>query len=397
MFGDARRVLGKERHGRHQRRRGDGGHRGRHRRARPAHGGAERPRRRGARRDPALPALPARGGQPDAGLADTRHLPRRLPGPRRGGLAPQRLGLPARRRGGTRQGPPRRAVHPVPAGRVRHGQLPRPLGGLAGGRPLGRAAPLELRGVSARHPTRREAAAAAGLALAAAVAPPRRATGQTPQAAWPARPIRVIVPYAPGGTADTTARALGHAMAPRLGQPVVVENRSGATGAIGMEAAARAAPDGHTLVVAADPAIYPPYPRPRPPYHPLRDLAPVSVLVQQPIVVAAHPGLGVRTLAELVAVARARPGEVAYVPSGTASTHHLAAELLCRRAGIRMTHVPYRGGGQAINDLVAGQVGLGVLGSGPVVPPARAGRLRLLAVTPAARSPGLPEGATVAE
>ncbi len=251
--------------------------------------------------------------------------------------------------------------------------------------------------MSARHPTRREAAAAAGLALAAAVAPHRRATAQTPQAAWPARPIRVIVPYAPGGTADTTARALGHAMTPRLGQPVVVENRSGATGAIGMEAAARAAPDGHTLVVAADAAIYQPYLRPSLPYHPLRDLAPVSVLVQQPIVVAAHPGLGVRTLAELVALARARPGEVAYVTSGTASTHHLAAELLCRRAGIRMTHVPYRGGGQAINDLVAGQVGLGVLGSGPVVPHARAGRLRLLAVTPAARSPGLPEVPTVAE
>jgi tripartite-type tricarboxylate transporter receptor subunit TctC len=180
--------------------------------------------------------------------------------------------------------------------------------------------------------------------------------------AWPSRPIRFIVPYPPGGAADIIGRTVGNAIAPRLGQPVVVENRAGATGVIGMEAAARSS-DGHTCVVAPDSAIFLPYLRPNLPYESLRDFSPVSIMVQQPVVVAAHPSLGARTLADLVGIAKARPGAINYVTSGTAGTHHLTASLFSQRAGIEMTHVPYRGGGQAINDLVAGTVPLGWLGS----------------------------------
>jgi tripartite-type tricarboxylate transporter receptor subunit TctC len=214
--------------------------------------------------------------------------------------------------------------------------------------------------------------------------------------AWPNRPIRFIVPYPPGGAADIIGRTVGNAIAPRLGQPVVIENRAGATGVIGMEAAARSN-DGHTCVVAPDSAIFLPYLRPNLPYDSLRDFSPVSIMVQQPVVVAAHPSLGARTLADLVRIAKARPGAVNYVTSGTAGTQHLTASLFSQRAGIEMTHVPYRGGGQAINDLVAGTVPLGWLGSVPIVPHGRAGRLLMLGVSTANRSSALPEVPTIAE
>jgi tripartite-type tricarboxylate transporter receptor subunit TctC len=217
------------------------------------------------------------------------------------------------------------------------------------------------------------------------------------QSSWPSRPVRVLVPYPAGGTTDVTVRTVASVLQGRLGQPFVVENRPGATGSIGMEAAARASPDGYTLVAAADSAIFLPFLRPELPYHPLRDFAPVAVLVQQPIVVAAHPSLNVRTLPDLVALARTRPNGLDYVTAGTASTHHLVASLFSQRAQIRMTHIPYRGGGQAINDLVGGQVPVGFLGSAPIVPQARAGRLVMLAVSSGSRSPNLPEVPTIAE
>lgn len=231
-------------------------------------------------------------------------------------------------------------------------------------------------------------------ALATLAAAPVPTVAQT---SWPSRPVRVIVPYPGGGTTDVTTRTVFNVLQGKLGQPFVVENRPGATGAIGMEAGARSDPDGYTFVVAADSAIFQPFLRPELPYHPLRDFTPVSVMVQQPVVVAVHPSLEVKTLAELVDLARSQPDGLNYVTAGIASTHHLTASLFSKRAGIRMTHIPYRGGGQAINDLVAGQVRVAFLGSAPIVPQARAGRLTMLAVSSGSRSPNLPDVPTIAE
>ena len=229
-------------------------------------------------------------------------------------------------------------------------------------------------------------------AVAAAVGHPAAA-----QPAWPSRPVRVIVPYAPGGTSDVSIRALAPQIGERIGQPLVMENRTGANGAIGMEAAARSAPDGYTLAVAADSAVFQTLLRPNLPYDVARDFEPVSLLVAQPIVIAVHPSLGVASLAELVALARRTGEEMPYVVAGLGGTQHLAAALFADRVGIRLTPVAYRGGGNAVNDLVGGQVPLGIIGSTPVLPHARDGRLRLLAVTSRQRSPAIPDVPTVAE
>jgi tripartite-type tricarboxylate transporter receptor subunit TctC len=214
---------------------------------------------------------------------------------------------------------------------------------------------------------------------------------------WPARPVRMVVPYAPGGTSDVTMRALVPFLSARLGQPLVVENRPGANGGIGMEAVARAEPDGQTFIFAADSAVFQPLVRPALPYDTLRDLLPVAPVVSQPVVVAVHPSLGVQTLAEFVALARRRREEIPYALAGVGGTQQLAAGAFAERVGIRLMPVSYRGGGQAINDLLAGQVTLGFLGPTPVLPHLRQGRLRVLAVTAPRRSPALAEVPTVAE
>ncbi len=211
------------------------------------------------------------------------------------------------------------------------------------------------------------------------------------------RPVRLVVPYAPGGTTDLAARALAPAMSDALGQVIVVENRPGASGIIGMEAVMRAAPDGTTLVMAADTAIYQPLLRPQPPYDARRDFAPVGIVVVQPLVMAAHPGLGVTSLAELIALARQRVEPLHLAVSGLGGSHHLAGALLADMAGFRISPVAYRGGGPATLDLVAGTVPLAMLGSGPVVPHAREGRVRMLAVTSARRSASLPDVPAAAE
>ncbi len=228
--------------------------------------------------------------------------------------------------------------------------------------------------------------------LAATGLPARHAVAQ----AWPSRPIRVVVPYAPGGTSDVSIRAIAPGMGERLGQPLVMENRAGANGAIGMEAVARSPADGNTLVVAADSAVFQTLIKPGLPYDVARDFDPVALTVSQPVVIAVHPSLGIGTLPDLVARAR-RGQDMPYVVAGLGGTQHLAAALMADRVGIRMTPVAYRGGGQAINDLLGGQVPLGVLGSTPVVPHVREGRLRALAVTSAQRSVALPNVPTVAE
>ena len=174
---------------------------------------------------------------------------------------------------------------------------------------------------------------------------------------YPVKPVRLVIPYPTGGGADTIARPLAQKMSEKLGQQLVVENRGGANGNIGMEHVARAAPDGYTIVLAltaqlaVNPALYG-----KVPYDPVRDYAPITLFGTGTYILVVHPSLPVHSVKALVALAQARPGQIAYSSSGNGSGGHLAAELLNSMAGIRMLHVPYKGGGPALVDLVAGQV-----------------------------------------
>jgi len=213
--------------------------------------------------------------------------------------------------------------------------------------------------------------------------------------AWPSKPIRWLVPFPPGGSTDIATRPLADAVGQALAQPGIVENRVGAGGNIGIESVAKSAPDGYTLLVAPDtitsnPHLY------KVSWDPFRDFVPVIQLARQPVVLAVHPSLGVASVAELVATAKREPG-LGYATSGAGSQQHLAAEWFASVAGIQLTHVPYKGGGQAITDLVAGQIRIGSLGSSPVIPHYRAGKLRLLAQSTKARAPSLPEVPTYEE
>ena len=222
----------------------------------------------------------------------------------------------------------------------------------------------------------------AAVALAAACA-----AGAQP---WPHKPIRWIVPYPPGGSTDIATRPLAERIGRALGGPSwIVENRAGAGGNIGIEAVAKSAPDGYTLVVAPDaiasnPHLY------RISWDPFRDFAPVIQLTRQPVVLVVHPSLGVSSVAELVAAAKQNPG-LGFATSGAGSQQHMAAEWFAKLAGIQLTHVPYKGGGQAITDLVGGQIQIGSLGSSPLIPHYKAGKLKLIAQSTANRAPSLPE------
>lgn len=208
--------------------------------------------------------------------------------------------------------------------------------------------------------------------------------------AWPSKPIRWIVPFAPGGANDITARSVAERLTAALGQPVVIENRSGAGGTIGMEFVARSAPDGYTVLSSSDTITLAPHLYPKIGFHPLRDFIPVTQLASQPVVIAAHPSLGVRTIAELIALAKAKPG-IAYGTAGAGSQQHIAAEWFAKSAGIELTHVPYKGGAQAVTDFVGGQVPLVSIGAAPLMPYYKSGRVRLLAQTTQTRSPNLPD------
>ncbi len=214
--------------------------------------------------------------------------------------------------------------------------------------------------------------------------------------AWPSRPIRWIVPYPPGGSSDTSARAVSEKMAKALGQAVVVENKPGATGGIGAELVARSAPDGYTLLNAGDWLAAAPHLYARVGYDPFKDFAPVTVLVRQPIVLAVHSSLGINSVAELVAYARKNPG-IGYATSGAGNPQHFVGEWFISLAGIKLTHIPYKGGGQAISDFVGGQVPIAVLGSTPLIPHYRAGKIKLLAQSLRTRAAALPEVPTFEE
>ena len=212
---------------------------------------------------------------------------------------------------------------------------------------------------------------------------------------WPSKPVRVVVPFAAGGSTDVAARLVAEYLSRVFGQQVYVENRTGANGVIGMEAVAKSDPDGYTLLVAPDaiasnPHVYKVN-------YALKDFVPVVQLSNQPIVFAAHPDLGVKSIAELVARARTEPGMRFGTGSGVGSAQHMVGMWFAQIAGITLEQVPYRGGGQAINDLIAGHVKLGVLGSTPLIPHYKAGKLLLLAQTTEARSPSLPDVSTFQE
>ena len=214
--------------------------------------------------------------------------------------------------------------------------------------------------------------------------------------AWPSKPIRWIVPYAPAGANDITARLAGEPLSRALGQPVVVENRIGAGGTIGIEFVAKSRPDGYTIVSSSDSITSAPHIYSKIGFHPLRDFIPVTELARQPVVLAAHPSLGVNSVAELVAFAKTKPG-LAYATAGAGTQQHIAAEWFANLAGIKLTHVPYKGGGQAITDFVGGQVPLASLGAAPLVPHYRSGKVKLLAQTTHTRSPNLPDVPTFEE
>jgi tripartite-type tricarboxylate transporter receptor subunit TctC len=214
---------------------------------------------------------------------------------------------------------------------------------------------------------------------------------------YPSKPVRLIVPYAPGGSVDLLARIMRDGLQDALGQPVVVENRAGAGGAIGVEAAAKSPPDGHTLVLSGSGAITVNVHLTKLAYDPAKDLAPVSMLTTLPIVIAVHPSVPARSMGELVAYAKSRPGTLNYSSNGRGSVAFLAAELLKYMTGIRMEHVPYKGAAPATVAIIAGEVDLGFVDSAAVMPQARAGAVRALAVTDPKRSIIVPELPTVAE
>ena len=235
-------------------------------------------------------------------------------------------------------------------------------------------------------------AAVAAATLVAAVSPV--AIGQ----AFPSRTVTIVVPYAPGGGHDAMARMLAERLSPRLGQTVIVENRAGANGMIGAEQVSRAAPDGHTILFAspAEIVIAPSaYKAMR--YDPQKDLAPVTLAGITPLVIVAHPSANVKTLPELIALAKRQPRTLSFGTAGNASSQHLAGEWLNNLAGIDLQHVPYKGAGPATTDVLGGQIPFVIVGMAPVLPHIKQGKLVPVAVTTKERVTWAKDVATVAE
>lgn len=243
---------------------------------------------------------------------------------------------------------------------------------------------------------RRALAGLAGLLCAPAVLhAPRTAWAQA--TAYPARPVKVLVGYSPGGAVDIIARAIGQPMAAALGQPWIVENKPGAGTNIAIRALLDSPPDGHTLMLAANAlaanvSLYQPAP-----YDLARDITPIAQVGRVPVVLAANAQAGIGSLKELIARLRLQPGAIHYGTPGNGSTPHLAIELFARAAGIQPVHVPYKGGAQAMNDVIAGHIQLVAVNALEVQPHVRSGRLRVLAALSAHRSPLFPEAPTIAE
>jgi len=222
--------------------------------------------------------------------------------------------------------------------------------------------------------------------------------GETPAQVWPAKPIRMLVPFPPGGGVDYAARIVGKHLSDRLGQPVLVENRAGANGIIALEALKAAPADGYTLgTVSNGPLVINPSMYLKLPYDPVRDFAAVGRLVNFPLLLVAHPSVPVKNVPELIALAKAKPGALTYSSPGVGNGSHLAGELFASMANITLVHVPYKGTAPAATALLAGDVSLAFSSIPTVLPHVRAGKLRALAVGDAARMPSLPEYPTIAE
>jgi tripartite-type tricarboxylate transporter receptor subunit TctC len=214
---------------------------------------------------------------------------------------------------------------------------------------------------------------------------------------YPLKPIKVIVPVAAGGATDLTARLVGQKMAERLGQAVIIENRPGGNETIGTDVVAKSAPDGYTVLISPPAAVVILPHLQKLPYSAERDLAPVSLAAITPLILVVHPALSAQTVKELVALARTRPGYLSYASAGNGGVQHLAAELLKTTMKIDIVHVPYKGAGPVMQDLVGGQVHMFFSGMPPAMPHVRSGKLRALAVTTTSRSAAAPEVPTMVE
>ena len=232
------------------------------------------------------------------------------------------------------------------------------------------------------------------LAAIAALVLPLAALAQP----FPSKPIKIVVPYSPGGTTDLVARLVAQKLSERFGQPVLVDNKPGANGMIGTDLVAKSPPDGYTLGIAspgshaANASLYKTLP-----YDTVKDFTPVTLAVSAPMLLIAHPSLGVSNVKELIAAAKARPGTISYASGGSGSSQHLAMELLKSMAGIDMTHVPYKGSAASYPDLLGGSVKLEMDVLPTALPPVKGGRLKVLATGSAKRLPMLPDVPTVAE
>ena len=216
--------------------------------------------------------------------------------------------------------------------------------------------------------------------------------------AYPTKPVRLIVPFPAGGPADLFGRGLAQGMSANLGQPVIVENKGGVGGVLGVDSVAKAAPDGYTLGLnSASTVSIAPFSMSTIPYDPNKDLALITTVVRVPEVLAVHPSLPVNSLAELVAYAKANPGKVNFGSAGSGSITHLAGELLKAEAKIDLVHIPYKGAAPAVNDLLGGQVQMGVFDVPVLLPHIRAGKLKALAVTSGSRASTLPDVPTTGE
>ena len=214
---------------------------------------------------------------------------------------------------------------------------------------------------------------------------------------YPHKPIRFIVPQPPGGTSDILARVLAQKLSENLHQQVIIDNRAGASGTIGTDLAAKATPDGYTIVLvytthATTPGIYG-----KLPYDPIADFAPITIATAAPLYLVVHPKIPVTSVPELIAYAKTRPGELNFCSAGNGSGSHLAGELFNTMTGVKLTHIPYKGSGPAITELIGGQVQLMFAGIVPIEPHVRAGRVRGIAVSSARRSLAMPQVPTIAE
>ncbi len=213
---------------------------------------------------------------------------------------------------------------------------------------------------------------------------------------WPSKAVTLVVPFPPGGSNDVAARVVAESARKRLGQTVVVDNKPGANGALGVDAVLRAPKDHHTFLVASDSVSLLPLFRTTP-WDLTKTFTPIAVLSYQPIVVVTGASSGLKTIKDLQARARSKPDQVPYASSGQGSLQHLVGELFAQNLGINLLHIPYKGGGQAVTDVIAGQVTVAVLGAAAVLPHIKSGKLIALAVSTRQRSPMLPEVPTLAE